>query len=47
MNLFYQLHSKPLIHQRDFRLKYILDILLLHVVEFLCHYYTMFKDLAF
>ena len=29
---FYQLRSKPLIHQRDFHLKYILDILLLHVV---------------
>ena len=32
VNSFYQLRSKPLIHQRDFYLKYILDILLLHIV---------------
>ena len=32
VNSFYQLRSKPLIHQKDFYLKYILDILLLHIV---------------
>ena len=32
VNLFYQLRSMPLFHQRYFNLKYILDILLLHIV---------------
>ena len=32
VNSFYQLRSKPLIYQKDFYLKYILDILLLHIV---------------
>ena len=32
VNLFYQLRSMPLFHQRYFSLKYILDILLLHIV---------------
>ena len=30
-NLLYQLHSKPLTHQRDFDVKYTQDILLLHI----------------
>ena len=30
-NLLCQLRSKPLTHQRDFDLKYTLDILLLHI----------------
>ena len=30
-NLLYQLRSKPLIHQRDFDLKYTQDILLSHI----------------
>ena len=34
-NLFYQLRSKALIHQREFDLKYILDISLLHITWFL------------
>ena len=52
VNLLYQLRSKPLIHQRDFHLKYILDILLSHVACFYTIYhmqylYAISKGLVF
>ena len=35
VNLLYQLNSKLSNHQRDFHLKYIPDVLLLHLAQFL------------
>ena len=45
-NLLYQLHSKPLDHQRDFDLKYIQDILLAYFLISV-PLYTKFKALVF